>query len=389
MPFRFNKCEENDGKSIDCPSCHSNRIYRNGMRETENGSIQRYICRDCGHRFSKTPVLSIRFNNIESRQVCALLTEAINLIAVEPPKVGLAGATEQNKTDAKDIIFEYAWWLKKQGRAETTITSCRKLLSVMVKRGANLYDPESIKDVIARQEWSQGRKENAVDAYSNFLRMIGSKWEPPRYRRKRNIPYIPTETEIDQLIAGCSRKNATVLQMLKETGMRPGEAWLLKWTYIDFTNNSVRIDPEKGSNPRQLKISNKLVAMLNALPRKSEYVFKNGLLNHFTDGFRQQRKRLAVKLENPRINQISFRTLRHWKATMEYHRTRDIKHVQHLLGHKNIMNTDVYTHYMELEDDEFISKIAKTAEEASQLVEAGFDYVCTASDGLMVFKKRK
>ena len=63
--------------------------------------------------------------------------------------------------------------------------------------------------------------------------------------------------------------------------------------------------------------------------------------------------------------------------------------MQHLLGHKNIMNTDVYTHYMELEDDEFVSKIAKSAEEASQLVEAGFDYVCTASDGLMVFKKRK
>jgi len=40
----------------------------------------------------------------------------------------------------------------------------------------------------------------------------------------RKIPFIPTETEIDHLIAGCGRKTATLLQLLKETGIRIGEA---------------------------------------------------------------------------------------------------------------------------------------------------------------------
>ena len=42
-------------------------------------------------------------------------------------------------------------------------------------------------------------------------------------------------------------------------------------------------------------------------------------------------------------NQITFKTFRHFKATMEYHRTKDIIHVMRLLGHKNIKNTLVYT----------------------------------------------
>jgi integrase len=59
--------------------------------------------------------------------------------------------------------------------------------------------------------------------------------------------------------------------------------------------------------------------------------------------FVRQRKRTATKLANPRINQITFHTFRHWKATMEYHKTKDILHVIRILGHKNIKNTLIYT----------------------------------------------
>lgn len=205
----------------------------------------------------------------------------------------------------------------------------------------------------------------------------------------RKIPWIPTETEVDQLIAGCSNRVATLLQLLKETGMRPGEAWQLKWIDFDFKIKTVHITPEKGSNPRILKISNKLIFMLNALSQQNEYAFGSGLLRHFADGFRLQRKRMTFKLKNPRIKRISFRTLRHFKATMEYKKTKDILHVKKLLGHKRIENTLVYTHLIDFGDDEYISKISRTAEEASKLVEAGFEYVCTTPENLMLFKKRK
>lgn len=58
------------------------------------------------------------------------------------------------------------------------------------------------------------------------------------------------------------------------------------------------------------------------------------------------------------VYQITFKTLGHFKATMEYHRTKDILHVMSLLGHKNIRNTLVYTHLVKFENDEWICRVA-------------------------------
>jgi len=72
-----------------------------------------------------------------------------------------------------------------------------------------------------------------------------------------------------------------------------------------------------------------------------------------------KRRRVAQKLKNPRIVQTKFHTLRHWKATMEYHRTKDILHVMQLLGHKNINNTLIYTQLITFENDDFHVRVAK------------------------------
>ncbi|MGC8998100.1 MAG: hypothetical protein ACP5JW_01655 [Candidatus Bathyarchaeia archaeon] len=90
-------------------------------------------------------------------------------------------------------------------------------------------DPESVKEVIAKQGgWSEGRKELAVEAYSSYLLMVGGKWSPPKYKRVAKLPFIPTEQELDTLINGCGPKTSAFLQLLKETGIRAGEAWNLK-----------------------------------------------------------------------------------------------------------------------------------------------------------------
>ena len=86
--------------------------------------------------------------------------------------------------------------------------------------------------------------------------------------------------------------------------------------------------------------------------------------------------------------QIQFHTLRHYKATTYYHSTKDILATMQLLGHKNIRNTLVYTHLVNWESDEYVSKVAKTVKEAQELVEAGFEFVCDV-EGYKLFRKRK
>jgi len=105
--------------------------------------------------------------------------------------------------------------------------------------------------------------------------------------------------------------------------------------------------------------------------------------------FQKQRRTLARKLQNPRLLQIHFHTFRHWKATMEYAKTKDILHVMKILGHKNIKNTLIYTQLIPFKDDEYTSKVATNAQEACQLIEAGFEYVCTTPENIMIFRKRK
>jgi len=73
---------------------------------------------------------------------------------------------------------------------------------------------------------------------------------------------------------------------------------------------------------------------------------------------------------------------------MEYHKTKDILHVMKILGHKNIKNTLVYTHLVDFNDEEYISRAAWTLDEASKLIESGFEYVCEIENARL-FRKRK
>ncbi len=304
-------------------------------------------------------------------------------------KTGVGEKADAGKLDVKGAIVQFMWWLKKQGYSDATMKTKVNLLRQLAKH-CNIFEPEDVKRAIAAWEtWSQGHKRVAVHAYSNFAEMLGLKWEPPEYRHVGSLPFIPLERELDALISGCSRKIAACLQLLKETGMRIGEAWRLKWTDIDEEQNIIRCRAEKGGDPRAFKVSGKLIGMLKILPKKSIYVFGGTSLEAFHSMFRKQRKRLAHKLQNPRLERITFHTFRHWKATMEYAKTKDILHVKQLLGHRNINSTLIYTQLVNFESDEYYSATAKTTEEAKRLVEAGFEYVCTTPENVMLFRKRK
>jgi integrase len=294
--------------------------------------------------------------------------------------------------DVRGELISFAWYLKKQGRSDKTIEDYTSILRLLVERGANLKDSESVKEALARNKVSEAWKQIAIAAYSAFLKFKGLKWDKPVVRKTRKIPFIPMEKEIDELIAGCGSKTSCLLQLLKETGMRIGEALRLKWSDIDFERRVIILnEPEKHGNPRIFKISDGLIGRLNSLPRRGVCVFDTNR-DSIISSFYISRKRLARNLNNPRLLRITFHTLRHWKATMEYHKTKDIIHVKELLGHRDINNTLLYVQVEKSlfndESDEFIVKTAREPEEIKRLLEVGFEYVCN-KDGLMFFRKRK
>jgi integrase len=377
-----------------CPKCTSKRLYKDGLRPLSNGSEnQRYICRECGYRFSEHILLELSHESVKqsintqntsssNNQICAL--KAKNL---EPQTETKTVAGEISNNDVKGKIVDFSFWMLKEGYSKSTIKTRTKLMQRFVRLQADIFNPESIKETIAKQQWSTGRKCMAIDTYTCFLKMQNLKWNPPIFNRIRKLPFIPTENEIDQLIGGTNNRMATFLQLLKETGVRCGEASQLLWTDLDTIDGSIIVTPEKGSNTRKLKISNKLTAMLNELPKAGKTVF-NANSDALRKSYTKQRRLIAFKLKNPRLRQITFHTFRHWKATMEYHKTRDILHVMQVLGHRSIRNTMMYTQLVDFKEDDYIARIAHSEEETCQLIEAGFEFVCDFGSN-KVFKKRK
>jgi hypothetical protein len=95
----------------------------------------------------------------------------------------------------------------------------------------------------------------------------------------------------------------------------------------------------------------------------------------------------------PELLEVTFHSIRHWKGTTLYHRTKDILYVKEILGHKRIENTVKYINieraiYAELDDQKFHTKVARNVREARELIEEGWKYVHDM-ESVRIYRKRK
>ena len=370
-----------------CPECGASRLFKDGVRRTIDGDLQRFLCRTCGYRFSEGQNSKTNHVLRLSRQICVSLTGAKNLTSAELEKAaGEQTIKNIDQQTTKGLLLQYTWYLQKEGYGEgSRYIDCIRMLGN--SENANLYDPENVKEIIAKKGWKNGTKMQACYAYDALTKMLKLSWKMPTYKQEETLPFIPTVKEIDALISGArSHRLAGYLQTLKETYADPSEAVKLRW--IDINENTITINtPVKNHNPRRIPVSNQLIAMLNMLPKTSEYIFSTSY-GRISESFQNVRRKVAQNLQNPRILSITLRTFRHFGATMLYAQTRDILLVKKLLGHKKIENTLKYTQLIQFKDDEYEVATATDLDEAKKLVGAGFEYV-TDMNGIKLFRKPK
>ena len=290
-----------------------------------------------------------------------------------------------------EVIINYALHMKRNGKAEQTIERSIKILTQLSK-SANLNKPEEVKAVIANLKWKDTTKKMTAYTLKHFYKYLKIPYVMPQYKTKRELPFIPTEEELDLLIASGEPTTATRLQVLKETGARIGELDSLEWTHIDTQRKTIHITGEKGSNSRILPLSEKAIAMLNHVKRTNDHVFKTKAKG-FRKTFQNLRKRLLTRTNNPRLKKIHFHTFRHWKGTTEYHKTRDIYHVRNVLGHQNINNTLLYitleNALYQTSNDEWTSTITHDLKEETQAINTGFELVRAINETTAIYRKRK
>src|SRR3990170_7155761 len=109
--------------TIQCPECGSPRVWKDGIRYTPYGEIQRYICRECSYRFSHsdlsepsehhqrlhTLILKTKADKTILCRVGATQTKgAKNLVEVETrTQEKAAGATPTDLATLKGKLVEF------------------------------------------------------------------------------------------------------------------------------------------------------------------------------------------------------------------------------------------------------------------------------------------
>jgi len=282
--------------------------------------------------------------------------------------------------------------MKNNGLSEYSIKFVDKALAHLNKH-TDLNNPEQVKQFIANKQNSTSYKKSLCWTYNKYCKYNKIKWQIPQYKQQLKARRIPTTQQIETLCVSAGRVNSIKLTLSKETGLRPIELCNLKVKDIDLEQKTIYPTTAKHGNPRKLKISNNLnQSIKNHIHthelKPDDKLFKGDATN-YGKHYRKHRNRLAKKLNKPELKSIKLYDFRHYFATMLYSKTRDILLVKQQLGHKKIETTLIYTQLLNLNDDEWTCKATTNNNEATQLIENGFEYITTTPDELMLFRKRK
>ena len=174
---------------------------------------------------------------------------------------------------------------------------------------------------------------------------------------EKTLPNYLTIEEIDKLLdIRCDKpidyRNKAMLEVLYGSGMRISELTNLTLSQVDFNADTIKV-MGKGKKERIVPLNDVAKSYLkeyvyNYRPfllknNNSEYIFINSFSSRISrQGFFKIIKRIC---EEKGINKnVSPHTLRHSFATHLLNNGADLRVIQELLGHENIITTEIYSH---------------------------------------------
>ena len=171
------------------------------------------------------------------------------------------------------------------------------------------------------------------------------------YSRRKKLPEVLNSYEASKLLSipnpryPTGLRNLAMMTVMLNIGLRVSEVSNLKPGHINLTENKLRVVNGKGGVDRDITIPNGYTAEL--LKRwkdrrpKGDYFFctlKGGQVS--TRYIHIAVKRYVLKAG---INKnVSPHTMRHSFATEFYRQTKDLETLRMILGHSNILTTQIY-----------------------------------------------
>jgi integrase/recombinase XerC len=255
------------------------------------------------------------------------------------------------KAYEKDIATYLAFW-EGQG-INFNILTHRNIRTYLADLMDQRLTPVSVNRVLS-----------SLRSYYKFLQREGLYNENPTslvkaLKTPKKLPVVVQEEKIDELLDHDEifdknfegQRDRLILELLFGTGMRLSELIHLKESDVDFYQQSVRI-LGKRNKERIVPLLPNLIDLIKRylLLKKLEIIDNNSLTLVVTNKGEQVYPKLVYKVVTSYLSLITSQqkrsphVLRHSFATALLNRGADLNAIKELLGHANLVATQVYTH---------------------------------------------
>lgn len=284
----------------------------------------------------------------------------------------------------EDWVDQYLGHLKRRGYArrsqDTYSQVLRRFLGFLAGQGIEVVgqiDRQTITDYQARlythikpdgRPWSLKTQSMHLTVINGFLRFLVKEGalllnpadglEFPQFGPRNPPRNVPTPEEVEALLAAPDTRtylgirDRAILEVLYSTGIRIGELIHLKIYDVDLVRGLVTITAGKGGKDRVAPLGTQAVEAVkayleNVRPRyrrstQTSVLFlswRGRPMFRSSVGLFIHRYTKAAKIER----KITPHSLRHACATHMLQGEASIRHIQELLGHKQLSTTQLYT----------------------------------------------
>jgi integrase len=180
------------------------------------------------------------------------------------------------------------------------------------------------------------------------------------------------QAQVSRLLDAASGQSHLLVAMLAYTGARLSEVMFLEWADIDLDRSEISIHskPEHGFNTksgksRVIPLHPELKAMLEAIPGKSGWLFKD----ESGKRIKTLRRGFEAACRRAELEWVSAHCLRHSFASLMIQNGADVKTLSEIMGHSNpVITLQVYAHCFDSQRRQAIARLPSFAPEAGELV---------------------